>query len=76
MNEWMPIAVAIVAFAVISGALRRHFAPLRGERRTTKKGAAFEVIATAVNPRKIHADREKKLPKPVYDLGAAGNYEM
>ena len=48
MSDWMPIAVGILIVAVISGALRRHFVPLRGERRTTKKGAAFEAIATAV----------------------------
>ncbi len=48
MQDWIPIAFGILIVAAVSGALRRYFAPLRGERRTTKKGAAFEAIATAV----------------------------
>ena len=46
MYDWVPIAVGIFAVAAISGALRRHMATLRGERRTSKKGALFESLAT------------------------------
>ena len=48
MNEWGPIAVLIVAVAVVSGVLRRRFAPLRGERRPSKKGALIETVGTIV----------------------------
>ena len=48
MNEWGPIAVLIVAMAVVSGVLRRRFAPLRGERRQSKKGALMESVGTMV----------------------------
>ena len=50
MYEWVPIAVAIVAFAAISGAIRRHVAPLRGEQRSkqTAKASVFQSIATIV----------------------------
>lgn len=48
MPEWFPIAVAIVAVSVVSGVLRRRFAPLRGERRPSKKGAMIESVGTIV----------------------------
>ncbi len=48
MNEWAPIAVAIVAVAVVSGVLRRHCAPLRGERRPSRQGALIESVGTIV----------------------------
>jgi hypothetical protein len=48
VNEWGPIAVLIVAVAVVSGVLRRRFAPLRGERRPSKKGALIETVGTIV----------------------------
>jgi hypothetical protein len=34
--------------AVVSGVLRRRFAPLRGERRPSKKGALIESVGTIV----------------------------
>lgn len=48
MNEWVPIAIAIVAVSVVSGVLRRRFAPLRAERRPSKKGAMIESVGTIV----------------------------
>jgi hypothetical protein len=48
MNEWVLIAVAIVAVSVVSGVLRRRFASLRGERRPSKKGAMIESVGTIV----------------------------
>ena len=48
MYDWLPIAVAIVAVAAVSGAIRRRVAPLRGERRPSKKGGMFESIASTV----------------------------
>lgn len=39
MNDWLPIAIAIVAFSVISGGLRRRFAPMKHEKRLSNKGA-------------------------------------
>ncbi len=48
MNEWLPIAISIVAVSVVSGVLRLHFAPLRGERRPSKKGAVIESVGTIV----------------------------
>jgi O-antigen/teichoic acid export membrane protein len=48
MYDWVPIAVAIVAAAAVSGVLRRHFAPLRGERRPSKKGGLIESIGIFV----------------------------
>ncbi len=48
MNEWLPIALAILAFAAVSGAIRRRVAPLRGERRLSKKGALIQSVGTIV----------------------------
>lgn len=48
MNEWIPIAVAIVAVSVVSGVFRRRYAPLRGERRPSKKGGLIESVGTIV----------------------------
>lgn len=48
MNGWLPIAIAIFAFAALSGALRRRFAPLRGERRLSRKGASVYFIGVVV----------------------------
>ena len=46
MNEWVPIAVAIVAVSVVSGVLRRRFAPLRGQRLPSKKAGMIETVGT------------------------------
>ncbi len=48
MNDWLPIALAILAFAAVSGAIRRRVAPLRGERRLSKKGALIQSVGTIV----------------------------
>ena len=42
MNDWLPIAFAILFFAIVSGQLRRRFAPLPGERKRTSKQASVE----------------------------------
>lgn len=42
MNDWAPLAFTIVFVAVVSGALRRRFAPLPGERRRSGRQAAKE----------------------------------
>jgi hypothetical protein len=48
MYEWVPIAVAIVALAAVSGAIRRRVAPLRAEGRAkpSAKASAFQAIAS------------------------------
>lgn len=48
MNDWAPLAIGIVAFAAISGALRRMIAPLPHEKRISKKGALIHSIGTIV----------------------------
>jgi hypothetical protein len=50
MYDWAPIAVAIVAFAAVSGAIRRMVAPTRGEKRNKQsaKASLFQSLATVV----------------------------
>jgi hypothetical protein len=48
MYDWVPIAIAIVAFSAISGGLRRRIAPLPHEKRISKKGALIHSVGTIV----------------------------
>lgn len=46
MNDWVPLAIGIVAFAAISGSLRRMIAPMKGEKRLSRKGALLQSVVT------------------------------
>lgn len=44
MYDWVPLALAIVAFAAISGSLRRMIAPMKGERKISGKSALVQSV--------------------------------
>lgn len=44
MYDWVPLALAIVAFAAISGSLRRMIAPMKGEKKLSGKTALIQSV--------------------------------
>lgn len=44
MYDWVPLALAIVAFAAISGSLRRMIAPMKGEKKLSGKNALIQSV--------------------------------
>lgn len=44
MYDWVPLALAIVAFAAISGNLRRMIAPMKGEKKLSSKSALIQSV--------------------------------
>jgi len=48
MYDWVPLALAIVAFAAISGSLRRMIAPMQGEKRLSGKNALIQSVVQIV----------------------------
>lgn len=44
MYDWVPLALAIVAFAAISGNLRRMIAPMKGEKKISGKTALIQSV--------------------------------
>ena len=48
MYDWVPLAIAIVAFAAISGSLRRMVAPLKGEKKLNGKTALIQSVVQIV----------------------------